>query len=96
MIKSKCANVILIPRISEKSVRVKENNQYVFCIGNNMRKKDIAKMIEFNFHVNVESVNVCRIKGKKCNFKNIPGKKQDWKKAYVKIQKGQEISIGEV
>ena len=94
MIESKLAKITLIPKISEKSTRIQAINQYVFCVDNSVKKRDVAKMVEFVFHVNVTSVNLCRVKGKKCNFKNIPGKKQDWKKAYVTIKEGQTINMG--
>ncbi|OGT08047.1 MAG: 50S ribosomal protein L23, partial [Gammaproteobacteria bacterium RBG_16_37_9] len=36
------------------------------------------------------------VQGKKRNFKNMQGKKKDWKKAYITVKEGQAINLGGV
>jgi large subunit ribosomal protein L23 len=45
------------------------------------------------FDVNVESVRIVNVKGKNKSFRMRPGKRSDWKKAYVRVQEGQVIDF---
>ncbi len=94
MIESKLSKIILAPCVSEKSTAVQVDRQYVFKVRDKARKDEIAKAVKLVFGVDVESVRVCRVKGKKRTFKNIPGKTQNWKKAYVTVKEGQAINLG--
>lgn len=87
-------NVLLAPRVTEKTARVGEQgNQYVFRVATDATKQDIRAAIEQLFEVNVESVRVANVKGKTKSFKMRPGKRKDWKKAYVRVQEGQVIDL---
>lgn len=87
-------NVLLAPRVTEKTTRVGEQgNQYVFRVANDATKQDIRRAVEQLFEVSVESVRVARVKGKTKSFKLNPGKRNDWKKAYVRVQEGQVIDL---
>ena len=86
--------VLLAPRITEKSTRVSENsNQYVFKVTSDSNKTEIKDAVEKLFEVNVESVRVVNVKGKSKAFKLRTGKRNDWKKAYVRVQEGQVIDF---
>lgn len=86
--------VLLSPRVTEKSSLVGENsNQYVFKVASSANKSDIRAAVEKLFEVNVEAVRVVNVKGKSKTFKMRPGKRNDWKKAYVRIQEGQVIDF---
>ena len=86
--------VLLSPRMTEKSTRVAESsNQYVFEVATDSNKKEIKDAVEKLFEVNVESVRVVRVKGKSKTFKARAGKRNDWKKAYVRVQEGQVIDV---
>ncbi|MCX7555090.1 50S ribosomal protein L23 [Marinicella sp. S1101] len=86
---------ILAPVISEKSNRVGElANQYVFKVAKTANKAEIKTAIEKLFKVNVENVSVMNVKGKTKSFRMKPGKRPDWKKAYVRIQADQMIDFG--
>mgnify|MGYP001552791421 FL=1 len=86
--------VLLSPRMTEKSTRVGESsNQYVFQVTTDSNKKEIKDAVEKLFEVNVESVRVVRVKGKSKTFKARAGKRNDWKKAYVRVQEGQVIDF---
>ncbi|TDR19412.1 50S ribosomal protein L23 [Marinicella litoralis] len=86
---------ILAPVISEKSNRVGElSNQYVFKVAKSANKAEIKTAVEKLFKVSVENVSVMNVKGKTKSFKMRPGKRPDWKKAYVRIQADQMIDFG--
>ena len=86
--------VLLSPRMTEKSTRVGEkSNQYVFKVTTDSNKKEIKDAVEKMFEVTVESVRVVNVKGKSKSFKLRTGKRNDWKKAYVRVQEGQVIDF---
>jgi len=86
--------VILSPRVTEKSTRVgEEGNQYVFHVVNDASKSEVKGAVEMLFDVSVESVRIVKVKGKTKSFKMRPGKRSDWKKAYVRVQEGQVIDF---
>jgi large subunit ribosomal protein L23 len=94
MSKDNLFNVLLAPRVTEKSARVGEHgNQYVFKVATSATKADIRAAVEQLFEVSVESVRVVNMKGKSKAFKMRPGKRSDWKKAYVRVQAGQVIDL---
>ncbi len=94
MSKDKLYNVLLAPRVTEKTARVGEQgNQYVFRVASDATKADIRAAIEMIFEVSVESVRVANVKGKTKSFKARPGKRNNWKKAYVRVQEGQVIDL---
>ena len=86
--------VLLSPRMTEKSTRIGESsNQYVFKVTTDSNKKEIKDAVEKLFEVNVESVRTVLVKGKSKAFKSRLGKRNDWKKAYVRVQEGQVIDF---
>ena len=86
--------VLLSPRMTEKSTRLSESsNQYVFKVTTDSNKKEIKDAVEQLFEVKVESVRTVRVKGKSKTFKLRAGKRNDWKKAYVRVQEGQVIDF---
>ena len=94
MSKDNLFNVLLAPRVTEKTARVGEQgNQYVFKVAPSATKADIRAAVEHLFEVSVESVRVVNVKGKTKAFKTRPGKRSDWKKAYVRVQAGQVIDL---
>jgi len=94
MNKDRLFNVLLSPRVTEKTARVGEQgNQYVFHVAKDASKAEIRAAVEELFEVNVESVQVAVVKGKTKSFKMRQGKRSDWKKAYVRVQEGQVIDL---
>ena len=86
--------VILSPRVTEKTTLVGENsNQYVFHVVTDASKAEVKGAVELLFDVNVESVRIVNVKGKNKSFRMRPGKRSDWKKAYVRVQEGQVIDF---
>ena len=88
--------IILRSIVSEKSTDLKEKkNVYCFEVHKNASKLDIKSVIKNVYNVNVEKVNVMNIKGKKKRKRFTEGKRKDWKKAYVKLKKGEKIEAFE-
>lgn len=87
-------NVILAPHVSEKATQLADSaQQVVFKVAIDATKPQIRRAIEKLFSVEVESVQVVRQKGKNKNFGRIPGKRKDWKKAYIRLKQGQDIDF---
>ncbi len=92
--KSKLANVLLSPIVSEKSSVVAEaESRIVFKVQKDATKPQIKKSVELMFDVEVESVQVLNVKGKVKRFGRTLGKRSDWKKAYVKLKPGHDIEF---
>lgn len=86
--------VLLAPRVTEKSTRVGEQgNQYVFRVATDADKSEVRDAVESLFGVNVEAVRIVNVKGKNKSFRMRAGKRSDWKKAYVRVQEGQVIDF---
>ena len=88
-------NTVLSPIISEKSNRIGEqSNQYVFQVAVSSNKQQVKAAVEKLFEVKVEDVQILNVKGKTKAFRGKPGKRPNWKKAYVRVQSGQLIDFG--
>lgn len=86
--------VLLAPHMSEKSTRVADrHNQFVFKVARDAAKPEIKSAVEFLFNVKVKAVTTVNVKGKQKRFGAIRGRRQDWKKAYVTLEAGQEIDL---
>lgn len=96
MNKERLYKILLSPRVTEKSARVGEaGNQYVFQVVKDANKAEIKAAVEMLFGVNVISLQVVNMKGKTKSFKFRSGKRNDWKKAYVRLEQGQHIDLVE-
>ena len=94
MNKNRLYQVLLAPRVTEKSTQVGgDSNQYVFHVVNDASKSEVKGAVELLFDVNVEAVRIVNVKGKNKAFRMRPGKRSDWKKAYVRVQEGQVIDF---
>jgi len=85
-------SVLIAPHVTEKtSLAMQNNNQYTFRVRRDATKPDIKKAVELMFEVKVAGVQVVNEPGKSRRFGKTVGRTQDWKKAYVSLQKGQTI-----
>lgn len=92
MINERLYQVIRFPHVSEKTARLQaESNQYVFDVRTDATKADIKRAVEALFEVEVEGVQVVKLKGKRKSFRFRAGRQNDWKKAYVRVKAGQTI-----
>jgi large subunit ribosomal protein L23 len=87
------------PVVSEKGTFVGEKyNQYLFHVVPDATKPEIKAAVEFMFStkensIEVLSVQVANVRGKSKRFGGRLGRRNHWKKAYVKLKAGQEISF---
>jgi len=85
-------NVLLEPRITEKSTMVGDKyKQFVFKVAKQVSKPEIKRAVELMFEVEVESVQVCNVRGKRKVFGQRSGHRVGWKKAYVRLKPGFDI-----
>jgi len=86
--------ILLAPVVSEKSTRVADaNRQAVFKVVKNASKAEIRRAVELMFGVEVERVTTANVNGKRKMFQRRPGRRPDWKKAYVTLKPGQDIDF---
>ncbi|MBH00987.1 MAG: 50S ribosomal protein L23 [Candidatus Pelagibacter sp.] len=84
---------ILSPIVTEKSTNLSEQNKIVFKVPTSSNKEIVKKTIEKIFKVNVTKINIIN---KKNRLKVTRGKKvrvKGYKKAIVKLKKGQSIDL---
>ena len=86
--------VLVGPHVSEKAAIVADNsNQYVFKVALDATKSEIKKSVEQLFKVKVDDVQTLRVKGKVKRSRHGFSTKSTWKKAYVRLQQGQDIDF---
>ena len=86
--------VLLAPVVSEKSTFIADKHeQVIFRVLQSATKPEVKAAVELMFKVNVESVQIANVKGKKKRFGQTTGRRRDWKKAYVCLKEGQEINF---
>jgi large subunit ribosomal protein L23 len=92
MNQARLMKILLAPHISEKALRVADNNrQFVFKVIPEATKPEVKEAVEFLFEVKVDKVQMVNVKGKRKTFGRIQGKRSNWKKAYVGLQQGYDI-----
>jgi large subunit ribosomal protein L23 len=86
--------VLLAPVVSEKGTFIADKyEQVVFRVMQNATKPEVKAAVEMMFKVQVESVQIANVKGKKKRFGTHMGRRRNWKKAYVSLKPGQEINF---
>ncbi len=91
--------VLLAPVVSEKSTYIGEKrNQVAFRVLRDATKPEIKAAVELMFStkdkkIEVVSVQVANVKGKAKRFGRYMGRRDNWKKAYVRLKSGQEINF---
>lgn len=90
------AQILLAPVISEKSTYIADKHeQVIFRVVSNATKPEIKAAVELMFKAQVESVKVANVRGKEKRFGRFVGRRSSWKKAYVCLKPGQEITFAE-
>jgi large subunit ribosomal protein L23 len=86
--------VLIGPHVSEKSAVVADlNNQYVFKVAVDATKLEVKKAVEQLFKVTVDDVQTLKVKGKLKRNKYGYSRRPSWKKAYVRLEQGQDIDF---
>lgn len=86
-------DVLRAPHVSEKATYAGENGQYVFQVAPKANKREIKLAVESLFEVKVKSVKVLNQKGKTKRFGQHLGKRSNLRKAYVRLEEGQELEL---
>jgi len=82
------------PVFSEKSTTAAEmHNQVVFKVRTDATKAEIRQAVELLFEVTVEGVQVANYRGKLKRFSQARGRRNNWKKAYVRLAEGSQIDF---
>jgi large subunit ribosomal protein L23 len=89
------AKVLVRPLVTEKSTILNEQGKYVFEIGPDATKEDVAKAVAKTFNVTVTAVNTMRIRGKTKRFGRRLSKQPDVRKAVVSLKPGDKIQLFE-
>ena len=85
--------ILVKPRISEKSAFVEQYGQYIFSVVADANKKDIKHAVELLFKVKVDSVNIVNPHGKTKRTTYGQGHRKVYKKAYVTLVSGDRINL---
>lgn len=89
--------LVLKPHLTEKTYMLSQQGIFTFIAPINANRHQVAKNIEQEFNVKVESIKVAVQTGKVKSYNRgkraYPGKRQaaDTKKVYVRLSKGQTI-----
>jgi large subunit ribosomal protein L23 len=88
--------VIIEPIVTEKSTMVRANSTYVLRVIQGATKSQIKNALKKVFGVDAESINTTKVRGKARHLGKSIGVTAGWKKAYIKLKKGQKIKELEV
>ncbi len=82
------------PLLTEKAaVSAEMHNQVVFKVRTDATKAEIRQAVELLFDVKVDGVQVVNYHGKNKRFGMTRGRRNDWKKAYVRLAEGSQIDF---
>ena len=91
---SRTAYRVLGPaHVTEKATILTESDQYIFRVLPGSNKEEIKQVVGELYGVDVVSVRVITTKGRKRRLGKIKGWTKGYKKAIVRIKKGQKIEI---
>ena len=80
--------------LTEKGTALKEaDNKVMFKVAKEANKIEIKKAVEEIFKVKVDSVATINCKGKKKRLGRFEGRRPDWKKAIIKLKKGEKLDF---
>lgn len=84
--------VLLRPVITEKATL---SGTYIFEVHPSTNKSEVKKAIHEVYGVTPAHVRVINVSGKQVRWNSRSGKRSDWKKAIVRLPKGQTINVYE-
>jgi large subunit ribosomal protein L23 len=87
--------VIKRPLVTEKNSQLAELGVYAFEVEKGATKIEIKKAVEKFFGVKVATVNTAMCRGRAKRTKYGVGQPLSWKKALVRLKKGEKISLFE-
>ena len=78
-------------KIDSNKKEIKKAIEKLFKVKIDSNKQEIKKAIEKLFKVKVKNVKTIKIKGKRKIFKGTKGKRSDYKKAIICLNKGENL-----
>jgi len=85
--------VLKEPHITEKATDLSKENKYVFKVYSGANKIEIKKAIENLYGIDVLAVRIITVHPKKRRLGRTEGWRKGYKKAIVKVKKGQKIEV---
>jgi large subunit ribosomal protein L23 len=83
--------IIRRPLVTEKSTILREEgNVIAFEVAPGANKIQVKSAVEELFKVKVEEVRLFNVRGKMKRMGRFVGKRRDWRKAYVRLKKGEK------
>jgi large subunit ribosomal protein L23 len=86
-------DVIIKPVVTEKTMRLLDDNRYTFLVHPEANKTEIKIAVEKIFDVKVTAVNTMNRQGKSRRTRYGMGRRPDTKRAIVSLAEGQSIDI---
>jgi large subunit ribosomal protein L23 len=88
-------SILIEPVLSEKSNLMREGGHYVFKVDSRADKIMVMEAVRRIFKVNPISCRIINVGSKPKRLRGRPGKTAEWKKAIVKLPKGEAIHVFE-
>lgn len=85
--------IITRPLVNEKTTQMNEEGKMVFLVAPKATKTQIKKAAESLFEAKVKAVNTINQQGKHKRFRGIFGKRKNYKKAIITLEKGENIEL---
>ena len=84
--------IIIEPHVTEKSIGITDKKKYTFVVARNANKHQILEAIKLMYNVHPIEVKIINLKGKSVTYRGkYKGKRNDWKKAIVKLPEKESI-----
>ena len=88
-------DILIRPVISEKATNLREQDKYVFVVHPDATKTQIKDAVRKLFNVKVVSCTTMNVRGKAKRLRGRPGFTSSYKKAVVRLAKGETIKVFE-
>ena len=95
MLSKAATSTILEPVVSEKSAQLADANVMVFKVAKNANRVQVRNAFRELYNVTPKRVNILNNRGKRVRFGRVRGKRSDWKKAMIFLEKGVNVDIFE-
>ena len=88
-------DILIKPVSSEEANNVREQDKYVFVVHPDATKTQIKEAVRKLFNVKVVSCTTMNVSGKEKRLRGRPGFTASYKKAIVRLAKGETIKVFE-
>lgn len=88
-------DILIEPVSSEKATDLREQDKYVFVVSPDATKTQIKEAVRKLFNVKVVSCTTMNVSGKMKRLRGRPGLTSSYKKAVVRLAKGETIKVFE-